>query len=283
MPIQNFPEIFLPSNLKSPELFVYDYKMTDDVVNVKANLNLNLFSFLQTGHKKVNFANTCVEVNKNQSILIKSGNRLFTELLTDQEIYFCKLFFFSQKRVEEYLEKHKKQYTVCKTNSQPYFIIENDNYIKTFINSLSSIMQFNSDDIPNLLEVKLDEILLYLTYKYKEDFIDFLQSLIQVESKSNFKRITESNLNSNLKLEEIAFLCNQSLSTFKRHFISEYKESPGKYLKQKRLQLAKEILEKGKEKPSEIFHYFGYNNLSNFSIAFKNEFKISPNQVNILK
>jgi AraC-like DNA-binding protein len=29
----------------------------------------------------------------------------------------------------------------------------------------------------------------------------------------------QSNVHSNLKLEEIAFLCNMSLSTFKRHFI----------------------------------------------------------------
>jgi transcriptional regulator GlxA family with amidase domain len=48
----------------------------------------------------------------------------------------------------------------------------------------------------------------------------------------------ESNVHSNLKLEEIAFLCNMSLSTFKRHFIVEYNEAPGKWLQDKRLQRA---------------------------------------------
>ena len=84
---------------------------------------------------------------------------------------------------------------------------------------------------------------------------------------------------SNLKLEEIAFLCNMSLSTFKRHFINEYKTSPGKWLKDKRLEKAKETLEQKKLKPSDIYLNFGYNNLSNFSIAFKNKFGFSPNKI----
>ena len=88
----------------------------------------------------------------------------------------------------------------------------------------------------------------------------------------------KSKVHSNLKLEEIAFLCNMSLSTFKRHFVNEYNVSPGKWLKNERLQKAKEMLEQG-EKPSEIYLDFGYNNLSNFSVAFKNKFRISPSEV----
>ena len=78
-------------------------------------------------------------------------------------------------------------------------------------------------------------------------------------------------------MEEIAFLCNMSLSTFKRHFIKEYKVSPGKWFQDKRLQKAKETLEKGNLKPSDIYLDFGYNNLSNFSIAYKT-IRFSPNK-----
>ena len=89
----------------------------------------------------------------------------------------------------------------------------------------------------------------------------------------------ESNVYSNLRLEEIAFLCNMSLSTFKRHFTSEYNEAPGKWLKDKRLQKAKELLQEGQLKASDIYLEIGYNNLSNFSIAFKNKFGISPKDI----
>ena len=71
-----------------------------------------------------------------------------------------------------------------------------------------------------------------------------------------------------------------SLSTFKRHFVKEYKITPGKWLQEKKLEAAKEILEKGKLKSSDIYLDFGYNNLSNFSLAFKNKFGYSPRSIN---
>ncbi len=98
MKIQNVPEIFLTDSKTQQDLFIYDYKMTRDVINSKVNLNLNMLSFLQTGKKKVHFSNTSVDVNISQSLIIKSGNCLWTELLEKDEIYFCKLLFFSQKK-----------------------------------------------------------------------------------------------------------------------------------------------------------------------------------------
>ena len=132
----------------------------------------------------------------------------------------------------------------------------------------------------NLLAVKFEELMLYLINKYGHAFEIYLQSLI-VKETSPFKKIIESKIHSNLKLEEIAFLCNMSLSTFKRHFIKEYKMSPGKWLQDKRLQKAKETLEQGNLKPSDIYLNFGYNNLSNFSIAFKNKFGFSPSEISL--
>ncbi len=62
--------------------------------------------------------------------------------------------------------------------------------------------------------------------------------------------------------------------------MSEYDTSPGKWLQDKRLQRAKETLEEGNLKASDIYLDFGYNNLSNFSTAFKNKFGKSPKEIN---
>lgn len=64
-----------------------------------------------------------------------------------------------------------------------------------------------------------------------------------------------------------------SLSTFKRHFIKEHTTSPGKWLQDKRLQKAKETLELDNLKPSDMYLDYDYNNLSNFSIAFKKQIR----------
>ena len=274
MSIENIPEIYIKGEKENPDLLVYNFKMTSDVVKSKVNLGMNMFSFLQVGKKQVHFAGTSVAVNKDQSLLLKKGNWLWTELLDTDSIYYCKLFFFSEKKLKEFLEKHTENNKIVKSKT-PYFIIRNDAYISSYLNSLSTIEKAPNAFMNNLLSIKFEELMLYLLQKYGEKFELYLHSLI-VKETSPFKKIIESKIHSNLKLEEIAFLCNMSLSTFKRHFISEYNVSPGKWLQNKRLQKAKDILKQGKLKPSDIYLDFGYNNLSNFSTAYKNKFGISP-------
>jgi len=99
------------------------------------------------------------------------------------------------------------------------------------------------------------------------------------EQASGFRNIVENNVNANLSLEDIAFLCHMSLSTFKRSFVREYQTSPGKWFRERRLQSAYDILAEGKLTASDIYLRFGYNNLSNFSAAFKNKFGKSPTEV----
>ena len=140
MPIENIPEIYIKDNQKKSDLFVYDFKMTNDVVKSKVNLGMNMFSFLQVGKKQVHFAGTSVAVNKDQSLLLKKGNWLWTELLDTEAVYYCKLLFFSEKKLKEFLEKHTENSKIVKEES-PYFIIRNDDYISSYLNSLSTISE----------------------------------------------------------------------------------------------------------------------------------------------
>jgi hypothetical protein len=60
-----------------------------------------------------------------------------------------------------------------------------------------------------------------------------------------------------------------SLSTFKRHFIVEYNEAPGNGCK---ISVSKSKRDsKGRSIKASDLSRHGYNNLSNFSIAFKNK------------
>lgn len=274
MPVENIPEIYIKSDKPIAELLIYDFKMKSDVVKSKVHLSMNMFSFLQVGKKQVHFAGNAVVVNKEQSLLLKKGNWLWTELLDVDTTYYCKLLFFSDKKLKEFLEKHTKPSSETTIDS-PYFVIRNDDYIISYLNSLTTISDAPPVFFENLVALKFEELMLYLLQKYGGKFEMYLKSLI-LEETSPFRKIIESKVQSNLKLGEIAFLCNMSLSTFKRHFTSEYKTTPGKWLQERRLETAKKLLEKGELKSSDIYLDFGYNNLSNFSIAFKNKYGFSP-------
>jgi len=280
MKIDSIPKSYIKET-KIPELFIYDFKMTSNIVKSKVVLGMNMFSFLQIGKKQVHFAGTSVAVNKDQSLLLKKGNWLWTELLDLEATYYCKLFFFSENMLSDFLKKHSKIKDLAK-EIKPFFIIKNDDFITVFLNSLSIIRNTSKDFKYKVLVLKFEEIMLYLLNKYGDCFELYLQSLI-IKETSPLKKVVETKIQSNLKLEEIAFLCNMSLSTFKRNFKNEYKISPGKWFKDKRLTKAKNILEQGKLKPSDIYLEFGYNNLSNFSIAFKNKFGFNPTELFVKK
>ena len=48
MSIQNIPENYFTLKEQYSEIFVYDFKMTEDAINNKVNLIHHMFSFLDT-------------------------------------------------------------------------------------------------------------------------------------------------------------------------------------------------------------------------------------------
>ncbi|RZL34936.1 MAG: AraC family transcriptional regulator [Pedobacter sp.] len=280
MDIINLPENLFEGNHNSSELQIANYEVYKIASKNKINLNKNVISFLLDGQKDIHFSNDIVSINDTQSLLISSGNFLMTELVGTSS-YQCLLFFFSQKNISDFLLKHSPQFNQNKpTITAPYFLIEKDNFIVHYINSLKHSFGLHKTISQKILELKFEEIMLYLANKYGQPFFAYLNSLLTSERELSFKKVIEKNLYTNLNLEEVAFLCNMSASTFKRKFISIYQESPGKWFQQKRLNKARELLLNNKATPSEIYMEFGYDSLSNFSTAFKNEFGYSPKQTN---
>jgi AraC-like DNA-binding protein len=127
----------------------------------------------------------------------------------------------------------------------------------------------------SLLNVKLDEILLYIYLNYKEKLAITFNSIQSRNQNLELINVVHNNLNSNLTVEELAFLCNMSISTFKRKFIETFHSTPKKYFIEHRMQKAVTYLQQNK-KPSEIYFDLGYENLSSFSNEFKKHFGVSP-------
>ena len=83
----------------------------------------------------------------------------------------------------------------------------------------------------------------------------------------------------NLPLEKFAFLTGRSLTTFKSDFKKTFNNTPGKWLTQKRLNLAHHKLDVEKLKTSDVYLSVGFENLSHFSFAFKKAFGYSPSSL----
>jgi AraC family transcriptional regulator, exoenzyme S synthesis regulatory protein ExsA len=86
----------------------------------------------------------------------------------------------------------------------------------------------------------------------------------------------EQNYMFKLSLEKFSYLTGRSLTTFKKDFKGAFNSSPGKWLTQKRLELAHYQIFEQKRKPFEVYLDVGFENLSHFSYAFKKRFGYNP-------
>lgn len=256
---------------------VYDYESTQEISKQQIVLHKNTFSFLQEGTKEVFFDNSSYSINNAQFLLMKSGNCLMTEKLSNvHENYRSVLFFFSNEAVLKFIRKYELKPIGCNSYYSTYSF-DYDSFIKIFVTSILNISKLSNSIQKNILDAKFDEIMLYLI---EVKGVDFLYSLISNSDNESqkFIQLIESNTLNKLTLKELSFLSNMSVSTFKREFEKHFQSSPSKWFQEKRLEHSAFLLKNKSKRPSDIYLEIGYENLSNFIQAFKVKFGVTPKQ-----
>lgn len=272
--------ISLPEELNlnsNQSILVFNYESFTEISKQEILLNKNTFSFLQEGTKEVFFDNSTQSINNSQFLLMKSGHCLMTEKLSSQSNFYRSiLFFFSNHDVYRFMEKFKIETSSSKNNHSTYSF-SYDTFIKRFVDSLTDLSHLSNSIQNEILKTKFEEIMLYLT---DTQGLDFLYSLINNhdDEKQKFIRTVESNALNKLTLKELSFLCNMSVSTFKREFEKHFDSTPSKWFQNKRLERSAYLLKNESKRPSDIFEEIGYENLSNFIQAFKMKFGVTPKQ-----
>ncbi|WP_289665500.1 helix-turn-helix domain-containing protein [Flavobacterium panacagri] len=255
---------------------VVEYSSSKDVSKQQIILNQNIISFLIEGTKEVIFDNVALSIDPSKFIIMRSGNCLMTEKrISDTSNYKSILLFFSNEMVRNFIRKMESEKSES-IEPKSVYDFGYDDFLKRFVESLIDIAKLSKTVQIKLLEVKFEEIMLYLTAQYGTDF---LYSLITNNNQTaqKFIRTIENSHLDKLTVKELAFLCNMSVSTFKREFEKHYSASPMKWFQNKRLEHAHYLLNQEKS-PSEVYFEAGYENLSSFSQAYKLKYGVTPRE-----
>jgi AraC-like DNA-binding protein len=129
-----------------------------------------------------------------------------------------------------------------------------------------------------LIKIKLKELLLLLlnTSSKEAEKIRGIISDIFNPVQASFKEIIQTHCYNNITTEQLAFLCNMSLSTFKRRFVETYQENPATYIRKKKLEKAAHLLKTSKESIASICYDVGFTDTSNFTKIFTAHFQTTP-------
>ena len=264
---------------ETDDVVIRCYTSGQDSVRNRIVLNQNMINLLVSGTKTVVYPNATAKVNAGELVVLSTGNVLTSELLTGGQQFSSILFYFGNEIFNRFLIKydHLLQGVSPLSGKQSFLIFKQDNMIRHFITSIQALIKAEGQLPPTVRQIKLEELLLYLLHLDPARF-RAIQIITKDREQLQIRKVVESHIGQLISVDELAFLCHMSTSTFKRRFGDIYHTTPQKWLTIKKLELAAQVLRSGEENPSGIFLKVGYQNHSSFSEAFRKHFGITPSE-----
>ncbi|MFD0764394.1 helix-turn-helix domain-containing protein [Mucilaginibacter lutimaris] len=220
-------------------------------------------SFVQQGQKQIYRAGGDTILRPGQGMLIPEGNSIIAEHSDTNTFYSSFIVFFPGHLGQAFIGSSAKA-------TEPYLHFETNGYIQDYVSHMRSLIQKQQTLSADLARLKVQELLTAL-HELSPDIL----GAVLGNHQNTLKAVVEKHLLSALTLEELAFLANRSLSSFKRDFEKQYEVSPQRYIRERRLELAATELSKGRL-ANDIYLDYGYGHLSNFNTAFKRHFGHTP-------
>lgn len=148
--------------------------------------------------------------------------------------------------------------------------------VEQFMNNLALYFEDPEWVDEELGILKLKELMMILLASENHQNIRKLLSEIFSPTEVAFVQTVEKNLFNPLKIEQLAFICHMSLSTFKREFKKAFGQTPAKYIKQRRLEKAEKMLLSTEKAISEIAYDTGFQDPTTFTASFHTAYGKSP-------
>lgn len=273
--VKSRPGIY--NQLTCRELLFVHYKCPMEEKRLDLWSQQNYIQYILTGKKAFH--------TPERSWLMKAGDAFFVKKgATIVEKFFeeplCIITFFLP---DAYLKSFMQESHLVRATS-PLLKPKNELLIPLRVNNImtayfdSIIPYFYSDAKPSedLLELKFRELLLnILDNPGNSDLKNYLLHLLSSQY-DPLQQVMEANCLFNLSLQDYAKMLNLSLSSFKRHFISVYKATPGHWLQEQKLNHAYKLLVSTDKPVTDVSFESGFENSTHFSHLFKKKVGLSP-------
>jgi AraC-like DNA-binding protein len=261
------------------------YRTQAPATRTRVLLPQHMFTFLLAGEKTVHFAGAQVTIQPQQFVLLAAGNCLMSEKVAAPATDYHSLLLFEPHLLADFCHRHAAWLNklTSPVASQPFLRFAQDAFLTTFVQSLDYLLTGVTAPHRELQLVKLEELLLYVALHHPGQ----LQQLRSLGQEANeevlVRQAVTAHIDSPVAVEELAFLCHMSLSTFKRRFAQLYGTSPQRWLLARRMEKAATLLRQPGRTVSELSDELGYENRSSFSQSFKQIYGVTPKQYQVIK
>ena len=213
-------------------------------------------------------------------LLLARGNQFAKSIKVPPEgkEYRCVLVLLTRDRLRNFALANK---IACpgRFQGKRNIILEPDALLLGYFNSLLPYLERWKTVNKRMTTMKVNEaieLLLHLHPELTSFLFDFSDP-----HKGNLEEFMLKNFSYNAPIKYFAKLSGRSLTGFKRDFAATFKTSPAAWLKAKRLSEAYRLITEKNQKPQNIYLDLGFENLSHFYTAFKQQYGHTPAQIRL--
>nr|WP_299385958.1 AraC family transcriptional regulator [Allomuricauda sp.] len=257
-------------------LFV-EYKCPIDIEKFQLFTDSHIINYVISGKKDW--------FGPKQTFAIEGGDALFVRkgvYTTKQyfEVDYCViLFFITDDFITKFFKEHPKlKFPASEEDHPQIFEIQVNDSFESLILSIFNYFKQAGEIPKSLVEIKFRELLFNVLLNPKNrPLAQYLYSLLDTQ-KAEMEYTMLKHFQYDLGMEEFARLCGRSLSTFKRDFKLHFQQTPGQWIKTKRLEYAKTLLDQSELTVNEVCYESGFKNPSHFNKTFKDKYGLPPLQ-----
>ncbi|MBW3694882.1 AraC family transcriptional regulator [Vibrio sp. T187] len=249
--------------------------LEQDLVDIEFYTNTPCFIFIENGREVItNSNNDTVTLSAGSSIFLPQGLNLQSDFVKETESLKAYIVFFDDDVISAYLSNVKRPLAFHESKDT-YFQLEGGDEFTAYFDSIRADI-----NTPAYLNIKLQELLHLIAWKDPQRILNsLLTTQKRVPPKRNLARLLETLDVLHLTVSDLAHLSGRSLSSFNRDFKESYKMTPKKWLHEKKLFKAKELLLDNELSVTEVAMTMGYDNVSAFIKAFKLKYGVTPKQI----
>ncbi len=213
------------------------------------------------------------QIKKGEMVLLPKGLYAITDLIPDNEVFEAFVLFFDESIIEK-LQINSIEESTKEIEPQPKVFHQNKQLID-YLTAFRKLYDVISAP-PEMCELKLIETLNYILELDEGEVFRRALAELSIKPKKNLSRFMELHFDKPLDVEQYARLAGVSVATFRRKFHQEFNTSPKKWLIQKRLSKAQEILKQNEVPVNQVALAAGYTDIPHFIKSFEQHFSISP-------
>ena len=239
------------------------------------------FLYAVNGNSKLYAATEKQGLKSSEGVVMKCGNYLnnWQKSGTDEPSEAIAIHFYPEvmkliydDELPEFLKTEKQVKTVAIEK------VTINHLIESYMSNILFYFENPSFVNDELIKLKVKELILLLVKSDESGrILNIIKDLFN-PSQYEFKDIISSNLYEDLSVDDLAVLSGLSMSSFKRKFNEIFSESPARYIKNKRLDKATELLKATNKRISDICYETGFGDPTHLTKSFSEKFNISPSE-----